>query len=175
MSKEKSADVERFDVAGKNEFGGHTITLKNGEPVLFNGEMVSAVEHDRIVAKLREELARLDVQGGNACCHGYAPHTPADWEAAQAEIAALEGKIEHTEQRLGIAMSLLAQCDNRMFLVGNCELRRAAGGWKLFRPPCGMLVGNDLKALQFESLIGAAVMAMQLSEEKAAVMPECAP
>ena len=63
-----------------------------------------------------------------------------------------------------MALTLLGQCDNRMFLVGDFEVRKAAGGWKLFRPPYGALVGNDLKAQVFVDPVQAALRAKELAD-----------
>lgn len=67
-------------------------------------------------------------------------------------------------EQLAVAKMLLGQCDNRMFLVGDFELRKAPGGWKLFRPPYGALVGNDLKAQVFSDPVQAALRAKELAD-----------
>lgn len=74
-----------------------------------------------------------------------------------------ELELEQTRQQLDVAMALLGQCDNRMFLVSDFEIRKAAGGWKLCHPLHGALVGNDLKATVFADPVQAAQRATDLS------------
>jgi len=45
-------------------------------------------------------------------------------------------------ERLAVAMSLLGQCDNRMFLVGKLELRRKQSGWSVYDPVANMFDGE---------------------------------
>jgi len=86
--------------------------------------------------------------------------TAANQHRSSPESLAAEQELR---DRLAVAKLLLGQCDNRMFLVGEFELRKAAGGWKLVRPPYGALVGNDLKAQVFTDPVQAALRAKELA------------
>jgi len=81
-------------------------------------------------------------------------------ERAIEYIEALQGEAE----QLTIAKLLLGQCDNRLFLVSDFEIRKAAGGWKLCHPLHGSLVGNDLKAAVYVDPVKAAQRANELSQ-----------
>lgn len=56
------------------------------------------------------------------------------------------------KERLAVAMSLLGQADNRLFLVGKLELRRKQSGWSVFDPVANMFdderYGDPIAAYQ---------------------------
>ena len=61
--------------------------------------------------------------------------TAANQHRSSPESLAAEQELR---DRLAVAMSLLGQCDNRMFLVGKLELRRKQSGWSVFDPLANM-------------------------------------
>lgn len=136
---------------------------------------------ERIVALWNDDIARHapqpEAQRLAACSCAAIMDTPEThdqnkdmkpgnpfWSPAFDDVLRRTGECIKLRERLAVAMSLLGQCDNRMFLVGDFEVRKAAGGWKLFRPPYGALVGNDLKAQVFVDPVQAALRAKELAD-----------
>lgn len=77
-------------------------------------------------------------------------------------VAELE--LEQLRERLAVAMSLLGQCDNRMFLVGDFEVRKTAGGWTLYRPLHGALLADAKNVKVFSNPVQAALRAKELAD-----------
>lgn len=67
------------------------------------------------------------------------------------------------EHRL-MALKLLSQCDNRLFLVGGFEIRKAAGGWKLYYPTVGALLADAENVKVFTNPVQAALRAKELAD-----------
>lgn len=80
-------------------------------------------------------------------------------------IEYIEALRKEAEQ-LAVAKLLLAQCDNRLFLVGDYELRKTAGGWNLYYPTVGALLADAKNVKVFSNPVQAALRAMELAAVK---------
>lgn len=69
---------------------------------------------------------------------------------------------DQSRERLAVAMSLLGQADNRLFLVGAVEIRRRDGGWWLNYPMSMPATPNDDK--KFTNPVDAALRAKELAD-----------
>lgn len=89
--------------------------------------------------------------------------TPLNGERATMFNPAAELEREQLRQQLAVAMSLLGQCDNRLFLVGDFEIRKAGGGWRIYCPPSKLALSADDVFEIFRDPVAAALRAKELS------------
>lgn len=66
-------------------------------------------------------------------------------------------------EQLAVAKLLLGQCDNRLFLVGDFEIRKAGGGWHIYCPPSKLALSADDVFEIFRDPVAAALRAKELS------------
>lgn len=112
-------------------------------------------------------LKSLDGKTGalcNAKSLEFVPEvTPLNGERATMFNPAAELEREQLRQQLAVAMSLLGQCDNRLFLVGDFEIRKAGGGWRIYCPPSKLALSADDVFEIFRDPVAAALRAKELS------------
>lgn len=77
-------------------------------------------------------------------------------------IEYIEALRKEAEQ-LAVAKLLLGQCDNRLFLVGDFEIRNAGGGWRIYCPPSKLALSADDVFEIFRDPVAAALRAKELS------------
>lgn len=77
-------------------------------------------------------------------------------------IEYIEALRKEAEQ-LAVAKLLLGQCDNRLFLVGDFEIRKAGGGWRIYCPPSKLALSADDVFEIFRDPVAAALRAKELS------------